>query len=108
MDSSNPFFLYHGDSLGAMIVSQPLNGDSYNSWKRVMMMALFAKNKLNFVNGTLPKPSNLTDPTGLAWTWCNNMVLSWLQNSISKEIATSIIYIDDASDMWNDLQDHFS
>jgi hypothetical protein len=36
------------------------------------------------------------------------MVLLWLLNSVSKEIATSIIYIDDASDMWNDLQDHFS
>jgi len=61
MDSSNPFFLHHGDSPGAMIVSKPLNGENYNSWKRVMMMALPAKNKLSFVNGTLPKPSNLYD-----------------------------------------------
>ena len=98
MDSSNPFFLHHGDSPGAMIISQSFNGDNYNSWKRVMMMALPAKNKLNFVNVTLPKPSNLIDSTGLAWTPCNTMVLSWFLNSMSKEIATSIIYVDDASD----------
>jgi hypothetical protein len=108
MDSSHPFFLYHGDSPSAMIVSQPLNGDNYNSWKTVMMMALSAKNKLSSINGTLSKLSNLTDSTGLVWTWCNNMVLSWLHNSVSKKIATSIIYIDDAFDVWNDLQDHFS
>ena len=36
------------------------------------------------------------------------MVLSWLINSVSTEIANSIIYIDDASEIWNDLQDKFS
>jgi hypothetical protein len=30
MDSSNPFFLHHGDSPEAMIVSKPLNGENYN------------------------------------------------------------------------------
>jgi len=34
MDSSNPFFLHHGDSPGAMIVSKPLNGENYKSWKK--------------------------------------------------------------------------
>jgi hypothetical protein len=108
MDSSNPFFLNHGDSPGAMIVSKSLNGENYNSWKRAMMMALSVKNKLSFVNGTLPKPSNLYDSQGLAWTCCNNMVFSWQLNSVSTEIANSIIYIDDASEIWNDLQDRFS
>jgi hypothetical protein len=31
MDSSNPFFLHHGDNPSAMIISQLLNGDNYNS-----------------------------------------------------------------------------
>ena len=96
MDSSNPFIFHHGDNPGAMIVSKPLNGENYNSWKRAMMIALSAKNKLSFVNGTLPKPSNLNDSQGLAWSRCNNMVLSWLINSVSTEIANNIIYIDDA------------
>jgi hypothetical protein len=63
MDSSNPFFLHHDDSTEAMIASKLLNGDNYNSWKRAMKIALSTKNKLNFVNGTLPKPSNLSDST---------------------------------------------
>ena len=42
IDSSNPFFLHHGDSPRTMIVSKTLNGENYNSWKRAMMMALTA------------------------------------------------------------------
>jgi hypothetical protein len=75
-----------------------------------MLMALTAKNKIGFVNGSLPKPLDLSDSDPLSFPWCrcNNMVLSWLINFVSKEIAASIIYIDSAADMWTDLQDRFS
>jgi len=73
-------------------------------------LALTAKNKIGFINGFLPKPSDIpeSDPLGFAWYRCNNMVLSWLINSVSKEIAASIIYIDSVADMWMDLHDRFS
>jgi len=109
MDYSNPFFLHHGDSPGAILVSQPLTGDNYSSWRRAMIMALTAKNKLGFVTGTLPLPNvPESDPLIFSWCRCNNMVLFWLINSVSKEIAASIIYIDSAAEMWTDLQDRFS
>ncbi|KAF8408467.1 hypothetical protein HHK36_007621 [Tetracentron sinense] len=108
MDSSNPFFLHHGDSPGAMLFSQQLTDDNYNSWKRAMVMALTAKNKIGFVDGCLTKPANSSDPLSSIWCRCNNMVLSWLLNSVSKEIAASIIYIDTAAEMWTDLHDRFS
>ncbi|KAF8387898.1 hypothetical protein HHK36_026560 [Tetracentron sinense] len=110
MDYSNPYFLHHGDSPGAILVSQQLTGDNYSSWKRAMEMALTAKNKIGFVNGSLPKPSDESDSDPLSFSWCrcNNMLLSWLLNSVSKEIAASIIYIDSAADIWMDLQDRFS
>jgi hypothetical protein len=110
MDYSNPFFLHHGDSPGAILVAQQLTGDNYSSWKRAMLMALTTKNKIGFVNGSLPIPLDLpdSDPLSFSWCRCNNMVLSWLINSVSKEIAAIIIYIDSATDMWTDLQDRFS
>ena len=76
MDSSNPFFLHHGDSPGAMIISKQLNSENYNTWKRAMLMALLAKNKLSFVNSTLPKPSNLYDSQGLTWINRNGPLLA--------------------------------
>jgi hypothetical protein len=110
MDYSNPFFFHHGNSPRAILVSQQLTGNNYGSWKRAMIMALTAKNKKGFINGSLPKPSDVfeSDPLGFAWCRCNSMVLSWLINSVSKEIAASIIYKDSAPEMWMDLHDRFS
>jgi hypothetical protein len=109
MDYSNPFFLHHGDSPGAVLVSQPLTGDNNSSWRRAMIMALTTKNKLGFVTGTLFPPNvPESDPLNFSGCRCNNMVLSWLINSVSKEIAASIIYIDSVAEMWTDLQDRFS
>jgi hypothetical protein len=53
---SSPFFLHNGDSPGVVMVSQTLIGGNYNTWSRSMRMALRAKNKLKFVDGTLTKP----------------------------------------------------
>lgn len=39
-----------------------------------------------------------------AITWCS----SWLLNSISKDIATSVIYVNTAKEMWTDLKQRFS
>jgi len=36
------------------------------------------------------------------------IVLSWILNSVSQEIASSIIYIDSAEEMWNDIKERFS
>jgi hypothetical protein len=103
---SNPFFLHNGDSPGTVLVSQPLIGENYNTCSRSMTMALQAKIKLKFVDGTLVKP---TDPDGAeAWTRCNDMILSWILNSLSKEIAASVIYINTCSEMWMDLKECFS
>jgi hypothetical protein len=105
--SSDSLFLPHRDSLGLILVSQPLIGENYNSWSQSMLMALSAKNKLCLINGSMPKPSD-SSPDFKAWTRFNDMVLSWIINSISKEISASIIYINSAEAVWKDLKERFS
>lgn len=70
-------------------------------------MSPIAKHKLCFIDGTLPMPSEI-DPMFRAWIWCNAVVLSWLLNASSKEITSSVIYIDSAKEMWNDLKERFA
>ena len=41
-DSSSPFFLHNGDHPGLNLVSHPLTGNSYHTWRRAMIMALTA------------------------------------------------------------------
>jgi hypothetical protein len=107
MDCLNPLFLHNGDNPGNPLVSQLLTGENYYTWSRSMLMALTAKNKVLFINGGLPKPDPAS-PEFLPWMRCNNMVLSWIINSVSKEISISIICVDTAEAMWNDLKDRFS
>lgn len=73
-----------------------------------MTMALTAKNKLSFVNGSLPQPAVETGAEYHAWVRCNNMILSWILNSVSKEIAASVIYRYTCEGMWLDLKERFS
>jgi hypothetical protein len=72
-----------------------------------MLMALNTKNKICLIDGSMPKPSD-SSSTFKAWTGCNDMILSWIINSASKEIAASIIYIDNAEALWRDLKERFS
>ncbi|KAK4255097.1 hypothetical protein QN277_008138 [Acacia crassicarpa] len=72
-----------------------------------MRMALLSKNKLRFIDGSIPPPL-LTDPLFPVWERCNNLVQGWLTRSISPTIAKSILWFDFASEIWTDLRSRFS
>ncbi|KAF8393202.1 hypothetical protein HHK36_021443 [Tetracentron sinense] len=106
-NSQSPHYLHPSDNPSTTLVSQPLNGDNYSTWRRAMRMTLSTKNKLGFVNGTISKPKSPASSVAL-WDRCNDMVLSWLLNSISSNIAHSVIYADTAQAVWKDLEERFS
>ncbi|XP_058078618.1 uncharacterized protein LOC131226935 [Magnolia sinica] len=106
-NSSNPLYLHHSNQLGITLVSQPLIGDNYATSSRAMIVALNAKNKLYFVDGSYLQPST-TAPNFASWTRCNHMVLSWILNALTKELSNSVVYTDSAYAVWIDLHDHFS
>ena len=70
-------------------------------------MALTAKNKVGFVNGMIEQPQDESFPAYNAWVRCNTMVISWLLNSLSMEIASSVIYANIAKEIWEDLKERF-
>ncbi|XP_072060164.1 uncharacterized protein [Arachis hypogaea] len=72
-----------------------------------MWRALRSKNKVKFLDGSIPK-SVENQPLFEAWDRCNNILLSWLNLSLSPEIAKSVMWISNASDMWNDLKNRYS
>ncbi|XP_028242061.1 uncharacterized protein LOC114420343 [Glycine soja] len=71
-----------------------------------MLMTLGGRNKLRFVDGTIP-PLDPKDPLHHVWLRNNNIVASWLMNSISKEVAASVTYSSNATTIWKDLEDRF-
>ncbi|KAF8398706.1 hypothetical protein HHK36_014563 [Tetracentron sinense] len=104
----SPYFLSNDDSPGIALVSQHLVGnENYNTWEISMTIALDAKMKYGFVNGEIQIPAT-TDSLHSSWKRVNSMVISWILNSVSKEIASSIIYMKSACEIWNDLKERFS
>ena len=57
-DSSSLYYLHSGDHLGLTLGSHPLIGSNYNSWSRAVLTALTAKNKVSFIDGSLPRPTH--------------------------------------------------
>ncbi|KAL5767593.1 hypothetical protein ACOSQ2_014376 [Xanthoceras sorbifolium] len=106
---SNPYFTHHSDHPGLVLISKPLNGENYSTWKKAMTLALNSKNKLGFVNGSIKAPSEETDPEGYAtWSRCNDMVHSWIVNTLNPNISDSVIYYSTAHEVWEDLHEQFS
>ncbi|XP_031252815.1 uncharacterized protein LOC116110735 [Pistacia vera] len=102
-DPGNPFRLDNGNNPAVILVTNLLNTDNYITWLRAMRRALRAKNKLGFISGDIPKPIDPTDPLLELWECCNDMVVSWIQNSITSSIKSSVVFVDDSRDIWLDL-----
>lgn len=71
------------------------------------MIALTIKNKLGFIDGTISLPENPTPILQNAWVRNNNLVFSWIYNSLSKEIQASILYTTSAKSVWDELRTRF-
>ena len=53
----NPFYLHHNDHAGLILVTDRLAmASEFHSWRRSVRMALNVRNKLGFIDGTIPKP----------------------------------------------------
>ncbi|CAA7046908.1 unnamed protein product [Microthlaspi erraticum] len=71
----NPFFLHSSDHAGLILVSDRLqSGADFHSWRRSVRMALNIRNKLGFIDGTIPKPPDNHRDAG-SWSRCNDMNL---------------------------------
>ncbi|KAG7547513.1 Retrotransposon gag domain [Arabidopsis suecica] len=103
----NPYFLHKSDHAGLVLVSDRLTtGADFHSWCRSVRMALNVRNKLGFIDGTIPKPLE-TDSEYGSWSRCNDMVATWLMNSVSKKIGQSLLFISTAEGIWKNLMSRF-
>lgn len=107
IDASHSYFIHNSDNPGIPLVTQLLTEQNYHQWSRSVSIALSAKMKLGLIDGSLVKPSS-DSPQYALWIRCNDMVVSWLLNSISTEIKNSVAYFSTAKQIWDDLAIRFS
>ncbi|GAU23069.1 hypothetical protein TSUD_183680 [Trifolium subterraneum] len=55
-DTLNPYFMHPNENPALVHVTPLLHGPNYHSWSRSMTVAIRSKNKLHFINGSLPRP----------------------------------------------------
>jgi len=103
----NPYFLHSSDQAGLILVSdRPSSGSEFHSWRRSVRMALNVRNKLGFIDGTIPQPPSTHRDAG-SWSRCNDMVATWLMNSVSKKIGQSLLFMSTAESIWKNLLSRF-
>ncbi|XP_020209076.1 uncharacterized protein LOC109794017 [Cajanus cajan] len=103
-DPTSHYYVHPSEGPSSVSVTPQLAAKNYHFWARMMQRALIAKNKYRFVDGTLPI-SAVNYPHYFAWERCNNLVHSWIMNSISSLIGESVVFMENAIDVWLDLKE---
>ncbi|GKC38057.1 retrovirus-related pol polyprotein from transposon TNT 1-94 [Tanacetum coccineum] len=55
--ANDPLYLASSDHPGMMLTNTPFHGGNFLGWSRTIKMALGAKLKLGFIDGSSPKPT---------------------------------------------------
>ncbi|OWM75605.1 hypothetical protein CDL15_Pgr021770 [Punica granatum] len=72
--------LNQSDNPRTQLISCHLNGQNYITWSNAMLIALQAKTKLGFIDGTVKKPDE-SDPLYEQWVTYNSMLVMWFFNA---------------------------
>ncbi|KAK1390070.1 hypothetical protein POM88_018248 [Heracleum sosnowskyi] len=95
-----------GDHSNSQLGQIIFNGSNYVNWSRSVKLALGAKNKIGFIDGSLSRP---TDDSVDLQKWIRNdyMVTGWILYSIDKDIAESFIFTPSARDLWLEIKERY-
>lgn len=84
----------------------------HSSWQEITCLlesfnddCLSLKNKLGFIDGSIWRSTGTNMNLPSSWIRNSNVVISWIWNSMSKDISASIIFLELASEIRLDLKD---
>ncbi|XP_074306670.1 uncharacterized protein LOC141641925 [Silene latifolia] len=96
----------HVENTGHSITPVVFNGNNYDEWSRSFQLALMAKGKLGYIDGTIVKPS-ATAATFDTWQSTNALVTMWIFNTIDSTIRSQISLRPEAKQVWSDIKTRF-
>nr|GEV87558.1 retrovirus-related Pol polyprotein from transposon TNT 1-94 [Tanacetum cinerariifolium] len=101
-------YFHPNDHPGLLLIFKRLLGSEiYSTWKRSMLIALSAKNKLKLVNKEYEEPDSSSDLRAY-WERDNDILISWILNTVSKQIGNNLTFVTSASALWKELSEHYS
>ncbi|KAK9668084.1 hypothetical protein RND81_13G034000 [Saponaria officinalis] len=102
----DPLFLSSSDQPNLQLRSYSFNGTNFVNWKRDAYIALMAKNKEVFVDGTCKKHEK-TDKKYHRWIRCDLLVMRWLLNCIEGGIKDTLFYANGSKESWEELIERY-
>ncbi|EOY31697.1 Uncharacterized protein TCM_038760 [Theobroma cacao] len=106
-DPQSSYYLHHTDHPSSVVINPKLTTNNYVAWSRSFLLALSIRNKLGFINGSIPKPQ-VTNDLYPSWIKCNNLIVAWLLDSINPPIASIVFYMDSAMEIWSALKQSYA
>ncbi|XP_074303201.1 uncharacterized protein LOC141637628 [Silene latifolia] len=91
---------------GSNITQVAFNGNKYDEWSRAFHIALLAKDKLGYIDGSISKPAE-SAAEFKTWHSTNALVTTWIFNSIEPDLRRSIAYRPEAKQVWNKMKQRF-
>ncbi|KAF3771748.1 hypothetical protein EJ110_NYTH59672 [Nymphaea thermarum] len=82
-----------------------LDGSNYEIWSRVFMMSVIGHEKEHVIEENEPVEKS---EKYASWKGDNNIVMSWIMNSVQPQIASTIAYYTSAKQMWDFLKQTYS
>ncbi|KAK3041993.1 hypothetical protein RJ639_002301 [Escallonia herrerae] len=90
-----------------LITKHKLTGHNYHQWAKSVMMFISGKGKDDYLTGTASPPQK-DDPSFRMWKTENNMVMSWLINTMDTEIGHNFLFYDTAYEIWMAAKETYS
>ncbi|XP_017415208.2 uncharacterized protein LOC108326303 isoform X5 [Vigna angularis] len=104
---SSPYDLSASDNPGNVITQVQLKGENYEEWAKAVKISLRARRKWGFIDGTHTEPETDTSKIEDWWT-IQSMLVSWILNTIEPNLRSTIAYMENAKDLWDDIKERFS
>nr|GEZ61604.1 hypothetical protein [Tanacetum cinerariifolium]GEZ62660.1 hypothetical protein [Tanacetum cinerariifolium] len=102
---NDPLYIASSDHPRMVLSNTPFNG-SFHGWSRNVRMALGAKLKFGFIDGSCIKPD--VGYTELQrWIRCDYMVTCWILNSMVTELSDAFLYAKYASKLWKEIAERY-
>lgn len=95
------------DSVSFQITGHKLNGNNYLQWSQSVLMYICGKGKDDYLTGEVVPPK-AEDPKYKTWKIENNMVMSWLVNSMTNEIGENFLLYGTAQEIWEAAREFYS
>ncbi|KAM3263280.1 hypothetical protein P3L10_000274 [Capsicum annuum] len=100
------YYMHPTEIAETSIILVIFDSTGYRSWRRGVLRALSVKNKTGFINGKISKRDS-NSPNYAQWERCDDMVTSWILNSLSKDLRDSLQYVNNAKELWDELEDRY-